>query len=92
MKVIVRTYSGPGAKELFEIIAANMDEVKTTLQTIDGFVSYMAANTAAGGVTVTVCQDDAGIEQSVQRAREWVEKNAAHTGASAPSVVTGTVI
>jgi hypothetical protein len=51
--------------------------------------------TAAGqsrGFSVTVCQDKADIDESVQQAKDRIAKNAANTGAGAPQVTSGTVI
>ena len=55
-------------------------------------MSYTLARSGDGGFSVTVCQDQAGIDESVQKARGWVAKNAGHTGASAPQVSNATVI
>jgi len=55
-------------------------------------VSYSATRTADGGFTITVCQDKAGCDESIRAARDWVAKNAANTGASAPTISEGTVM
>jgi hypothetical protein len=39
-----------------------------------------------------VCQDKAGIEESLQKAKDWVAKNAGGTGVAAPKVSAGSVI
>jgi len=41
---------------------------------------------------VTVCQDKAGIEESVQKAKGWIAKNAGNSGAAAPKASEGSVI
>jgi carboxylesterase type B len=41
---------------------------------------------------MTVCEDKAGIEESVRMAKEWIAQNAAHIGADAPKVSLGTII
>jgi hypothetical protein len=41
---------------------------------------------------VTVCEDKAGTDESLRVAREWIGKNAANLGASAPTVSEGPVI
>jgi hypothetical protein len=53
---------------------------------------YTLARSDDGGFSVTVCQDQAGIEESVQKARDWIARNAAHTAAGAPQVSSATVI
>jgi len=92
MQVVLRTYSGKGATELFDVLDAHKSEVKDLMQPIKGFVSYLLARSGDGGYSVTVCKDKAGIDESVQKARDWVAKNAGKIGVAAPSVLVGTVI
>lgn len=92
MHAVVRTYSGSGAKELFDLLEARKDEVDSVIGAVAGFVSYTAVRTAEGGVSVTVCQDKAGTDESVEVARNWIAENAADLDTAAPSVSEGTVI
>jgi hypothetical protein len=92
MHAVIRTYSGKGAKELFDVLDQHKADVEGVMRPIKGFVSYTAARTGDGGVTVTVCQDKAGTDESVAKARDWVAKNAASAGAAAPKVAEGSVI
>jgi hypothetical protein len=92
MQVVIREYSGRGAKELFDVLEKNKTEVESVLRSVKGLVSYTLARSGDGGFSVTVCQDQAGIDASVQKARDWVAKNAGHTGVSAPQVSNATVI
>jgi restriction endonuclease Mrr len=92
MHAVIRTYSGKGAKELFDVLEQHKADVESVMRPIKGFVSYTAARTGDGGITVTVCQDKAGADESVARARDWVAKNAASIGAAAPTVSEGSVI
>ena len=92
MYAVIRTYSGKGAKELFDILEKRKSEVESVIRPVKGFVSYTLARSGDGGFSVTVCQDKAGADESVQVAREWVAKNASNTGAGAPKVSEGPVI
>ena len=92
MQVVIRKYTGKGANELFDLLEKNSSDIQNLLRSIQGFVSYTLARTREGGFSVTVCQDAAGIEASVKAARDWISKNAANLGASAPEVTTGSVI
>ena len=92
MHAIVRTYSGQGAAELFDQLEQKNDEVEELIGGVPGFVSYTALRSGEGGLTVTVCQDKTGTDESSRRAAEWVKEN---VGATAnPPVVTegGTVV
>ena len=92
MQVVVRTYSGKGAKELFDVLEKRRPEVETLMRSVEGIVNYTLARSGDGGFSVTVCQDKRGIDQSVQRAREWIAKKAGNTGAGAPQISEGAVI
>ena len=55
-------------------------------------MSYSLIRTADGVASVPVCQDKAGTDESLNVAREWIAKEAANTGAGAPTVLGGSVI
>lgn len=93
MQTVVRRYSGKGANELFDVLEKYAaDDVDETMGTIKGLVAYTLARSGEGGFSVTVCQDKAGIDESVQRAKDWTAKNAGSTCAAAPDVTEGSVI
>ena len=92
MQVVIRNYSGHGAKELFDLLDKHKTEVESLIRSVKGFVSYTLARSGEGGFSVTVCDDKAGIEESVQKAKEWIAKNAGNTGSSTPKVTEGSVI
>lgn len=89
MHTVVRQYSGSGAKELFDRLEEHKDEVERIIRSTTGFVSYSLVRTAEGGISVTVCQDRAGTDQSLQIARDWVLENASDVNASPPTVLEG---
>ena len=92
MYAVVRSYSGPGAKELFDLIEERKAEAESIIRSVTGFVAYSLIRTDDGGVTVTVCQDKAGTDESLQVARDWIQENASDLGASPPSVSEGSVV
>ncbi len=92
MHMVVRTYSGAAAKRLFDLFEARKDEVNRVIGSVPGLISYAMARNEDGGVSVTICQDKAGIEASSRAARDWVLSNASDIGASPPTVTEGTVI
>ena len=92
MHAVVRTYSGKGAKELFDVLEKRKSEIDSLMRPIKGFVSYTLARSGDGGFSVTICQDKAGTDASIQAAREWIAKNAGNTGAGAPKVSEGPVL
>jgi hypothetical protein len=87
MYVVVRSYSGPGASELFDLLGQREQDIKDLIGGVPGFVSYAAFRSGGdSGMTVTVCQDKAGTDESSRRAGEWVKENVSTTGS--PPVVT----
>ena len=92
MHAVVRMYAGAGGKKLIDVLEERKKEVEALIRPVKGFVSYSLIRTGDGGASVTVCQDKAGTDESLRVAREWIEKNAANTGAGAPTVLEGSVI
>ncbi|GBF27146.1 hypothetical protein MnTg02_02192 [bacterium MnTg02] len=92
MHAVVRSYSGQGAKELFDLLEQRKSEVETIIRSVPGFVSYTLLRSADGGVTVTVCHDKSGTDESMRVAREWIQQNASDIGSSPPAVSEGSVV
>jgi hypothetical protein len=92
MHAVIRTYSGPAAKKLFDVLEERKKEVESIIRPVKGFVSYSLLRTADGGASVTVCQDKAGTDESLRVAREWIQKNASGISANPPAVSEGSVI
>ena len=92
MYAVVRSYSGQGASELLDQLEQRNEEVKDLIGGVPGFVSYTAVRSGEGGLTVTVCQDKTGTDESSRRAAEWVKENIGAT--TDPPVITegGTVV
>ena len=91
MHAVVRSYSGQGAAELFEQLEQRNAEVMDLNGGVPGFVSYTAFRSGDGGVTVTVCQDKTGTDESSRRAAEWVKENNSAT-ANPPVITEGSTV
>jgi hypothetical protein len=91
MHVVIRSYTGAGAEELFELIAKREDEVRELLSSVSGFVSYAAITHDGHATTVTVCQDKAGTDESTQRAAQWVGENA-EVAVDPPAITEGDTV
>ena len=92
MYAVVRTYSGQGANSLFNLLEQRQPQVESVIRAVSGFQSYTLIRTDDGGVTVTVCQDKAGADESLQVARDWIQQNAEDLGVFPPSVSEGSVV
>jgi hypothetical protein len=92
MHSVIRSYSGNGAKELFDLLEKHQTDIEQLLRSVKGFVGYTLARGSDGGFSVTVCQDKAGADESVQKAKDWIARNAGNTGAAAPKISEGSVL
>ena len=92
MQVAIRKYSGKGAKELFDALEKHAADLDPIMRSVKGLVSYTLGRSDDGGYSVATCRDQAGIDESVQKAHDWIARNAANTGAAAPEVSIGNVI
>ena len=92
MHAVVRSYSGAGAKQLFDLLEQRKAEVEATRRKVPGLVSYTLLRSGDGGMSVTVCKDKAGADESLKVARDWIQKNASNIHANPPVVTEGSVI
>jgi hypothetical protein len=92
MHAVIRTYSGSGATELFDLLERRKSEVEGLMRPIPGFASYHLIKTRDGGTSVTVCQTKAGTDESLKKAKDWIAANASGIHANAPTVLEGPVI
>jgi len=88
MYTVVRSYSGQGANELFDLLEERKGEVESLIRGVTGAVGYDLVRTADGGVSVTVCEDKASADETVRIAADWVKTNSS-AGASAPRISEG---
>jgi hypothetical protein len=91
MHVVIRSYSGQGSSELFDLLAQREEDVKELISGVPGFVSYAAFRSDGGGATVTVCQDKTGTDESSRRAADWVKENV-DTTVDPPRITEGDTV
>jgi hypothetical protein len=87
MYAVIRTYSGRGASEVFDLIVQLESEVRDLFKDVPGFVGYTAVRSGEGGSTVSVCQDEAGTDETSRRAAAFLRDKL--TGPLDPPVITG---
>ena len=92
MYAVVRTYSGAGAKELFNLLEQRKAEVEAVMRTVPGLVSYVLVRSGEGGTAVTVCQDKTGADESTRLAKEWIQEHASELSSPMPAVDVGSVL
>ena len=88
MYAVLRRYVGAG--QLADTLVQRRQEVQDLLTTVPGFRAYYALRSGGGTVaTITVCDDQAGAQESTRRAADWVRKNMAGASISPPEVTEG---
>lgn len=89
MHSIIRTYSGHLG--LAEELKKHSQAIEMEIGTVPGFIAYTVIHTADGAVTVTMCENAKGCEESSRRAAEWLRRNLPALMISAPTVASGKV-
>jgi len=94
MHVVVRHYER--ADELFDFYEQHEAEIRELFAGIPGFGNYYFCRTEdGGGITITICQDEAGVDESTRRAAAWTKEKAAHIKDDVPNeprVIEGDVV
>jgi heme-degrading monooxygenase HmoA len=89
MYATVRKYTGT---ELADVLVQNEQAVRELLTGIEGFKSYyLLRNDDGTALSVTVYDNQSGVEESNRQAAEWVRENAAEAAGQA-SVSAGEVV
>jgi len=91
MYVVIRSYSGDAASEVFDLIEQKQDEAEEVIAQVPGFVGYVAFRTEEGGTAVSICRDKAGAEESSRVAARWVLEHVSQTP-DVPKVMQGETI
>jgi hypothetical protein len=84
---VIRTYANAGA--LADAMQQHSQEVTDLISAVPGFVAYYATRAGDTLTTVTVCDSQAGTQESTRLAGEWVTKNVTGATPGAPQIVEG---
>ena len=85
----MRHYS---SSEMADLLASRRGEVESLMSGVPGLQGYILMRTENGCASITVCDDQAGIDESARMAAEWLRENAADLAIAAPEVLSGEVI
>jgi hypothetical protein len=90
MYVTIRRYVGNS--ELADQLAARSDEVKSVIEPVQGFRDYYLIKSGDGTASITICDDQAGAEESNRAAAAWVKENMPEIATSPPEISAGEVV
>jgi hypothetical protein len=85
----IRKYNG--APTLADELVKRQDEIKSVLEPIQGFHAYYLLKTSDGAVSMTVCEDRAGAEESNRVASNWLKDKLPTFATRTPEISTGEV-
>jgi len=87
MYTVIRHYTGPA--NLADELKARSKDIETLISGVPGFINYYLIKTGNGAVTVTVCDDRAGCDESTKRAASFIRENLKNLEIPAPQIITG---
>jgi hypothetical protein len=90
MYATLRWYQGNAA--LADRLAARGDEIRAVIGSVQGLRGYYLVRTDGGTVSITVADDQAGVEESNEIAAGWIRENMPEVAASPPAVSMGEVV
>jgi hypothetical protein len=90
MYASIRRYTGVDPR-LFDQLEQLRGSLEAALGRTPGFRSWFLVRTAEGVTTVTLCDDQAGAEESVRIAASWVRETIPGMISSPPQVSNGEV-
>ena len=85
----IRKYSG--APLLSDELVKHQDELKTVLRPVRGLHAFYLVKTTDGAVSLTVCNDKAGAEESNRVEATWLKDKLPMFANRAPEITTGEV-
>ena len=90
MYATVRRYTAnPGLADKF---ASRSKEIEDVMRSISGFIAYYMLRTPDGAVTVTVCEDQTGAENTNRTAADWIKQNMPTVVSKPPEIYAGEVV
>jgi len=83
----IRKYNS--APTLADELSKRQDEIKNVLRPIAGFHSYYLIKTGDGAVSMTVCENRTGAEESNRVAATWLKDKLPTFATRPPEIMTG---
>jgi hypothetical protein len=88
MHATMRQYTGV-EQGTFDALLKRRPEVEALLRETPGFAQYDLIRTTGGMTSLTVCQTQAGCEDSNQRVATWIKANMPGLAPTPPQVTGG---
>ena len=85
----IRKYNS--APTLTDELVKRQDEIKSVLTPVPGFHAYYLIKTGDGAISMTVCDNRAGAEESNRVESTWLKDKLPTFATRAPEITTGEV-
>ena len=85
----IRKYNG--SPLLSDELLKHQDELKSVLRPIRGFQAYYLVKTTDGAVSLTVCEDKAGADESNRAEATWLKSKLPTFANRSPEITIGEV-
>jgi len=93
MYASVRRYEGVDPGSVEEIVRRVEEGFVPIISKAPGFIAYYAVNVGEGvTASITVFEDQAGLEESNRMAADWVKENLASLLPNPPEITAGEVV
>jgi len=83
----VRKYNG--APALSDELVKRQDEIKSVLRPVSGFHAYYLLKTNDGAISMTVCESQAGADESNRVEATWLKDKLPTFATRSPEITTG---
>jgi hypothetical protein len=90
MYTTIRSYGGGDA--FTDALVQNKEAIRGVIAPISGFQGYYVVRGSDGPTTISVFDDQAGADESVQAAATWISENLAEASPGPPAITTGEVV
>ena len=87
MHAVIRKYTA--SPSVAADARPKLAHLEQTMRQTPGFVAYYFLETEDGIATITITEDEAGTQESMSRAANWVQQNLPNSGLGAPEVIRG---
>jgi hypothetical protein len=78
--------------DLADRLAARSDDIRTLMSAVGGFRAYHLLRSNEGTASITVCDDQAGTDETNRLAASWLQENMPDAVSAAPQVTAGEVV
>jgi hypothetical protein len=87
MHAVIRRYTG--AATLMAEMDRRPEDIERVIAAVPGFMAYHAVRAGDTLVTVSICRDREGTEETTRRAAQWVRDNLPAGSLGAPEITDG---